>query len=366
MDRSFDFIFVGGGIIGMMTARELAKRGASVAIFERKRLGLEASWAAGGILSSMRPWAEHPASAELSEQGKILYPKYVESLKDETGIDAEYVRSGLIVIDKSHVNKVKAWAVTKNINLVEGFQCSHVNINLPEDSVLLPEISQLRPPRLLKALHKSLKQLSVSIYENTEITKLVTKNKYFESVEFSGGKAIAEAVIITAGAWSKSVLGNISNDINIKPIRGQMVCVKPGKQIIDEMILEGGHYLIPRLDGHLLVGSTMEDVGFVHETTEIARHALMDWAYSIWPDLGSAQFIRHWSGLRPSTGDGKPIIGKVSKFRNIYINSGHFRKGILQAPASAKLLVDSLFGNASFMDINKFTIKNQAISVDFV
>jgi len=230
---------------------------------------------------------------------------------------------------------------------------------------LLPEISQVRPPRLLKALHKSLKKLSVSIYEYTEITNLVTKNNRFEYVEFNGGKAVADAVIITAGAWSKSVLGKISNEINIKPIRGQIICVKPGKQIIDKMILDGGHYLIPRLDGHMLIGSTMEDVGFVNETTEIARQALMDWAYSISPDLGSAQFVRHWSGLRPLTGDGKPIIGPILNFKNIYLNTGHFRKGILQAPASAILLVDYLIGNTSFMDIDKFTIENQANPVEF-
>jgi len=111
----YDYIVLGGGIIGMTTARELAKRGASVAIFDRGELGMEASWSAGGILSSMRPWAEHSASAQLSDQGKKLYPEYIESLQDETGIDSEYVRSGLIIIDKNHVKRIKDWAATKSI-----------------------------------------------------------------------------------------------------------------------------------------------------------------------------------------------------------------------------------------------------------
>jgi len=166
----FDFIVVGGGIIGMTTARELAMRGLSVSLFDKGKLGMESSWAAGGILSSMRPWAEHPASAELSEQGKIHYPKYSESLKQETDIDPEYVRSGLIVIDEDHVQKIKDWAAIKRFKLVEDFQSSLSSINLPGDSVFLPEISQIRPSRLLKALHTSLKKLSVSIYEHTEIT----------------------------------------------------------------------------------------------------------------------------------------------------------------------------------------------------
>jgi len=184
-------------------------------------------------------------------------------------------------------------------------------------------------------------------------------------IEIKGGKAIADAVIITAGAWSKSVLGNICKGINIKPIRGQIVCVKFAKQILDKMILDGGHYIIPRMDGHVLIGSTMEDVGFVNETTALARQALMDWVYSLSSDLGSAQFVRHWSGLRPAAGDGKPIIGPILDCRNIYLNTGHFRKGILQAPASARLLVDYLSGNTSFMDIGKFSIENLVHSVEF-
>ena len=360
----FDFIVVGGGIIGMTTARELAMQGASVALFDKGELGKEASWAAGGILSSMRPWAEHPASAELSGQGKTDYPKYSASLKDETGIDPEYVRSGLIVIDENHAVKISGWARSKGIKVSKDIQHSPASLKLPNHSVLLPEIAQLRPPRLLNAVHKSLRQLSVSIFENTAITNLATKNKQFEYVEFEGGKAGAGAIIITAGAWSKSILANISIDIDMKPIHGQMICVKPAEQILQTMILDGGHYLIPRLDGHVLIGSTMEEFGFKKETTISARQELLDWAYSLWPYLSSAQVVKQWSGLRPSTDSGKPIIGLALPFKNIYLNTGHFRKGILQAPASARLLADTLAGNSSFMDIDQFRIENRADTVE--
>jgi glycine oxidase len=354
----FDYIVIGGGIIGMMTALELNKQGAKVAIFDRKGLGMESSWAAGGILSPMRPWAEQPVSTELSEQGKLLYPEYVELLKQQTGIDSEYIRSGLVAIDKNHVTKIKNWALSQNIN-VEDIKNNSFGVNLPEQSVLLPDICQLRPSRLLKALHASLKQTSVSIYEYTKITDIVLKNNLFEYVSFDGGKVAAGAVIIAAGAWSKLVLENINNDIDIKPIRGQIICIKPDEKKSGPMVLDGAHYLIPRQDGHMLIGSTTEDVGFVNQTTESAREELLEWAYSISPSLRNAKFIKHWSGLRPSTVDGKPIIGQMPDIKNIYLNTGHFRKGILQAPASAKLLVDYLSGNSSFMNIDELSIENQ-------
>jgi len=361
----FDYIIVGGGIIGMTTARELSMRGASVALFDKGELGKESSWAAGGILSAMRPWAEHPASAELSEHGKALYPEYVASLTEETNIDPEYIRSGLIIIDEEHVAKLTEWARCKCIKIVEEFQSSLAHINYPEYSILLPEISQIRTSRLLKALHKSLTQLNVSLFENTEITNLVTNNNQFEHVEFNGNKATAGAVIITAGVWSQSLVGNLSKDISMKPIRGQMLCVKADEIIIDKMILDDAHYLIPRKDGHILIGSTMEDVGFDNETTKTARQELLTWASSISPVFSKAKPVSHWSGLRPQSITGKPYIGKIPGFKNIYLNTGHFRKGILQAPASAKLIVDCLFGKTSFMDIENFNMEGFKKTLEF-
>ncbi len=351
-----DYIIVGGGIIGMMTARELAIQGAKVALFDRAELGKEASWAAGGILSPMRPWAEHPDSAELSERGKQLYPEYIESLKQETGIDSEYIRSGLIIIDAEHAAKTKKWVSNNKVKLEEVTQNQFSNINIPEHAILLPEITQLNPSCLLKALHESLKQLNVSIYEHTEITNIIAKNNQFDYIEFNNRKEHAEAVIITAGAWSQLVLGDISEAVNIKPIRGQIIYVKPEKQITDKIILDAGHYFMSRQNGHVLIGSTMEDVGFVNETTKIARQELLAWACSISSEFSRAQFVRHWSGLRPLSDVGKPFIGPFSKVKNLYLNTGHFRKGILQAPASAKLLADYLSGKSMFMDIEKLSI----------
>jgi glycine oxidase len=351
-----DYIIIGGGIIGMTTARELAIQGANVAIFDRGELGMESSWAAGGIISPMRPWAESSESVLLSEYSKKLYPKYVEELSKDTDIDSEYIKSGLVIIDEEHAAKTKKWAVNREIELIENFEQDSSHIQLPEYSVLLPEIAQVRPPKLLKALRKSLEKLSVSIFENTQVTNLEIKNDQIQSVEFESGKAVADAIIITAGAWSNIILKNINIDVDTKPVRGQMLCVKSDEEITKQMVLDGPHYFIPRKDGHLIIGSTMEDVGFVNETTKQGRQELLDWAFSMSPSLRKAKPVSHWAGLRPSTDSGKPFIGRVPDYKNIYLNTGHFRKGILQAPASAQLLVDSILGKLSFMDIEKFNV----------
>ena len=135
-----------------------------------------------------------------------------------------------------------------------------------------------------------------------------------------------------------------------------MLCVKLKNLTINSIVLDEGNYLIPRLDGHVLVGSTMEDVGFMNKTTQIAKDELLNWMYSIIADKKKIDVLDHWSGLRPAVDIGKPVIGNIPDFENIFINTGHFRKGILQAPASAQLLADYLFKNTSFMDIDRFSL----------
>jgi glycine oxidase len=338
----FDCIVIGGGVVGMFTARELAMRGLSVSLFDKGQLGMESSWAAGGILSSMRVWLEHPFSAELSSQGKACYADIVEELKEQSGVDAEYYRSGLLMINKSDIEHTRQWAEKNQVSFCENHEGHPSNMRIPSYSIFLPDIAQLRVPRLLKALHASLLKLGVSIFENTAITGMDIKGSVCKSIQAGNETYYADSFIISAGAWSEQVLSTANHSITIKPILGQMLCVKFAEQQLDTMVLDGGHYFIPRKDGHVLIGSTMEDVGFAKETTQSARNNLMEWACALWPDIAIAGFIKHWSGLRPATDYGKPYLGKLEDHENIYINAGHFRKGILQAPVCARKIAEML------------------------
>jgi len=335
-----DCIVIGGGIIGMTMARELTMRGLSVTLFDKGKLGMESSWAAGGILSPMRPWLEHPCSAELSSEGKACYADFIEELKEETGIDPEFYRSGLLMINESDVEHTRQWADENQVLTAENYEDYPSNMRLPAKSIFLPEIAQVRVSRLLKALHASLIKLGVTIFENTAITGLEINNARCTSVVTRSKKYYADSFIVSAGAWSQQILASINEDIKIKPVMGQMLCVKFPRQQLKTMVLDGGHYFIPRRDGHVLIGSTMENIGFEKETTPSARNELMEWACALWPDIADAEFVKHWSGLRPATDNGKPYLGKLEDYENIYINAGHFRKGIIQAPICARNIAD--------------------------
>jgi len=324
----------------MTTARELAMRGLSVSLFDKGQLGMESSWAAGGILSSMRVWSEHPVSAKLSSEGKACYENFVEELKEQTGIDSEYYRSGLLMINDSDIEQIRLWAEKNQVPFSGNSENYPPDMHIPANSVFLPEIAQVRVSRLLKALRASLSKLSVSIFENTAITGLEINEGICKSVQAGNDRYYADSIIISAGVWSEQILSTYNCGIKIKPVMGQMLCVKFPSQKLETMVLDGGHYFIPRKDGHVLIGSTMEDVGFDKATTQSARNDLMEWACAIWPDIAGAKFVKHWSGLRPATDNGKPYLGKVEDHKNIYINAGHFRKGILQAPVCARKIAD--------------------------
>lgn len=324
----------------MTTARELAMQGLSVSLFDSGNLAQEASWAAGGILSSMRPWSESPESAELSSRGMACYQRFVAELREQTDIDPEYYRSGLLMINESDVENSREWANKHHITHSDSYHAYPASMRISGDTIFLPDIAQVRVPGLLKALRASLQKLNVTINENRAVTGLDINEGRCKSVQVGTDNYYADAFIITAGAWSKQLLGANCDHITIKPVLGQMLCVKFPEQILDTMVLDGGHYFIPRMDGHVLIGSTMEYVGFEKGTTETARNELMDWASALWPDIKKAELVQHWSGLRPATENSKPYLEQLPGYDNIFINAGHFRKGILQAPVCARMTAE--------------------------
>ena len=331
-----DCIVIGGGIIGMSTARELALRGLTVAIFDHGKLGLESSSVAGGILSSMRPWAEHPYSSELSATSQTCYQTFAMQLQQQTSIDPEYNRCGLLLIKQEDISCSKQWLSDKKIPFTVDYQNLPHSLQAPNNSIFLPHIAQIRVPKLLKALHANLLQLGVIIFEDTPISNLDIKNGTCISAQSETQQYYADSFVVTAGTWSQKLLHEYHKAIDISPVLGQMLCVKLPKQQLQFIVLDGERYMIPRNDGHVLIGSTLEHVGFKKRVTEQAKQDLMQWASTVWADITQAKFVQHWSGLRPYAKNGHPYLGKLNDYSNLYINAGHYRKGILQAPICAQ------------------------------
>ena len=340
----------------MTTARALAEEGCKVALFDKGKLGQEATWAAGGILSSMRPWAEHPASATLSNAGRREYPTFAQTLKADTGIDPEYVQCGLFMLGKDDVEHTKSWAESNAIRYMQSEAYWPVTLNLTPETLFLPEIAQIRPSRLIQALRKDLSLKKVDVFEQTTVSKIDIHHDRFQSVQTDRQVTSAGALVICAGAWSANILQRLGRRVTVTPVCGQMLCVKTSDAGFREIVLDGGHYLIPRLDGHVLIGSSMEYTGFEKVTTAAVKQELMDWAGTVWPQVTTTMLVSHWAGLRPGNEEGRPYIGKVPAIEGLYLNTGHFRKGIVQAPVSARLLVDTILEKPVFTDIEPYCV----------
>ncbi len=342
-------IVVGGGIVGCLTALKLAERGCSVTIVERNIIAAqtsgESSWAGAGILFPLLPWMYKDEVNALALRGASLYPQLCDELKRETGIDPEYAQSGMLIEPPFDADAAINWC-TKN----------HVEIEQIGKNLLLPTVAQVRPPHLLQALKQRLIQQNVTLLEHTQLEPLKhvhqidgwRANIYAGSgagaaisVEISTEKVLqADAFVVTSGAWSFELLKDTASNLNIKPMRGQILLFDAAQLNASELpkniIYRDGFYLVPRRDGLLLAGSTLEDVGFDTNTTGIMRQQLQQKAEQILPILKHAAAIKHWCGLRPGTPDNLPTIAQHPSIENLFLNTGHFRYGLTMAPASAE------------------------------
>lgn len=322
---------IGAGAVGCLTALEFAKKDWHVTLVDRGVLGGEASWAGGGILFPLLPWKYKDAVNELAFAGAALYPALCAELLDATGIDPEYSQCGMRVIPEFD-SQALAWCKARDVPAeVQG------------DSLLLPQVAQVRNPRLLAALKARLIQLGVVLHEQTELLPLDQTDSRIESwLGRKGQRFSSDVFVITAGAWSALLLGKYAAQVPVKPMRGQMLLYKLAKPAFNEILYCEDFYLIPRRDGHVLAGSTVEDVGFNKSVSAVVKEDLIRKAGALLPSLLSEPVQKHWSGLRPGSPDNVPIIEVHQTFDNLYLNTGHFRYGVTMAPAAVKKLLKVL------------------------
>ena len=337
-------VIVGGGIVGCMTAMELVDRGHQVTIVERNQIASqtsgESSWAGGGIVFPLLPWMYSDSVNLLTQYGATQYQQICERLTSETQLPTGFHASGFLILPNFDRQAALSWCekYQQEVHQVKlkDFDVAHTK---DDDALWLPTVGQIRPPYLMKALRLWLEQHQVNLLENTELQPLDQTSclKHWKTMD--GQIITADQFVVTSGAWSFQLLKDVASHLNIKPMRGQILLYQPS-QNLNQIVYKNGFYMIPRPDGYLLAGSTLEDVGFDASTTEVVREEIAAKAEAIMPALKGAPIIKHWSGLRPGTPDNLPTISAHPNIQNLFLNTGHFRYGLTMAPASAKLVAD--------------------------
>jgi glycine oxidase len=362
--KTTDCIVVGAGLIGMLTARELRAAGASVAVFDRGLCGQEASWAGGGILSPLYPWRYPRAVTALAAWGQCAYPDLATALTEESGVDPEWTRSGMLILDVADQEAALAWAERHAVRMesIEPRQwlgiepvlsCSESDA-LGDSALWLPDIAQVRNPRLVRALRESLIKQGVRLQEGVEVQSLVKVGNRIAGVQTNQGVRRAGAVVVAGGAWSAGLLRTVGIGLPLAPVRGQMILFQAPVGLLTRMVMRHHRYLIPRRDGRILAGSTLEQLGFDKATTQAAAAELRRAAVDLVPSLEDCPVERQWAGLRPGNPSGVPYIGPHPSMNGLYICTGHYRNGVVLAPASARLLTDSVLGRTPILDLSPY------------
>ncbi|MHB1188708.1 MAG: glycine oxidase ThiO [Thiobacillus sp.] len=345
-------IILGAGVSGLSTALALLKRGHTVTLLDRGAAGGESSWAGGGILSPLLPWEYAGAVSSLALRSMAGYADWVAEIEAISGRDAEFWRCGMLALDVHSPDQALAWCAAHGMVAKQG---APQTISLPssgsnQNPVWLPEVAQVRNPRLVAALRAAVVQLGGTIHEQCPATGVLTQGGRVTAVQTAAEAFPADKVVLATGAWSGLGLAGLAATPHIRPIRGQMLLFKLDPGVLDTILYRNGLYLIPRRDGHVLVGSTLEDAGFDKTTDAATRRRLHLEAAELLPVLGDVQPVQHWAGLRPGSPGNIPVIDRHPDFENVFVNTGHYRYGVTLAPASAELLVDLMEGATPALD----------------
>jgi glycine oxidase len=344
--RSWDAIIIGGGIIGVSLAIALRKEGLRALIVERGEPGREASHAAAGMLVGAGDEIS-PTLKPLAAESARMYPEFVHELEDESGVKIDFREQGTILVSRdSHLPQNVKRISPKEIRALEPA------LRFEDDdrscAAYLPE-SSVDPRALIAAAVKAAKHREVDISSGSEVESLMVEAGRVAGVRTTKAAYHSKIAVNCAGAWA----GQIPPfQFPVRPVKGQMLAVVGGPPL--KHVIRGDKvYLVPRGDGKIVIGSTLEDAGFDKQVHVDTIEKLFQAAVDLVPELATARLHEAWAGLRPGTPDELPILGETA-IREYFVASGHYRDGILLAPVTAKVMSDLVLGKSSDREISTF------------
>lgn len=349
---SSQVVIVGGGVIGSGIAFELAKRGVAVTLIERGRIGGEASWASAGIISlPSRPWMK-PERIELGRISLERYPALVEELEERTGLGIDYRRPGewAIAVDEEHAeaeDAVAAWQMGMGLTIddVPVDEARQREPALPESLVSArfhPNVGSLSVYRLTQALATAARQLGATVHEETPVGGLLRDGDRVTGVRLQDRDIAADTTVLATGAWTRLLGDSLGLKLPTKPVKGQLIAFADAPLRPSRVISGHGGYVRPRPDGTTMVAATEEDVGFDRRVTGDGVAWLLELTRTLCPVLLQGEVVDNWTGLRPGSETGDPLIGPAPGYAGLWVSAGHFRTGAKEAPATAALVAEAL------------------------
>jgi glycine oxidase len=370
MSPATDVAVIGGGIMGCAVALRLAQRGIGVTVIERGIPGAEASSAAAGILGPQME-AEGPGPLlELGLRSRALYPALAAELRDLTGIDVGYDRSGVLMVafdegGEAALSARRAWQLARGLR-VDSLSGDAVRAREPalgpavRAALTFTDDAQVVARELVRAFSQAAAVAGVRFLTGRYVRRVVVEEGAAVGVELDGEKLAAGTVVVAAGSWSGLVEGAGVPAAVVRPARGQLVAIETRPPLFRHVVAAPGGYLVPRRDGTVIAGSTVEMVGFRKEVTVGGLAAILGLARTIFPALAEAPVVATWSNFRPFTEDHLPVLGATA-VRGLVLATGHFRNGILLAPITAQAIAELVATGKAPFDLSPFAVERFAL-----
>jgi glycine oxidase len=360
-----DVAIIGGGIMGSAVALRLAQRGIGVTVVERGIPGAEASSAAAGILGPQME-AEGPGPLlELGLASRALYPSLAAELRDATGIDVGYDRSGVFAAalddaGEQDLIQRRAWQQRRNLN-VAWLSGEEVRAREPalgpaiRAALEFPEDAQVNARELARAFSQAAASAGARFLTGRYVRRVIIDSGAAAGVELDGETLPAGTVVVAAGSWSGLVEGGGVPATVVRPARGQLVSIETRPPLFRHVVSVHGGYIVPRRDGTVIAGSTVEMAGFRKQVTVGGLAAILTLARTLVPALADAEVTGSWSNFRPYTEDHLPVLG-TTPVRGLVLATGHFRNGILLAPITAEAIAELIATGRSAVDLAPFSV----------
>ncbi|WP_404406365.1 glycine oxidase ThiO [Jeotgalibacillus malaysiensis] len=366
MNKTYDAIVVGGGVIGGAIAFNLSKRGMKVLLLEKDRLAGKASGAAAGMLGAQAELDGESPLFQLARTSRALFGNLADELKMTSGVEIELVEKGMLRLALTERDLQEHQRISKihkqngeTAELLTGKEARKREPALSNEvigAMYLEKDGQVSAPQLSLGFLKSASALGCVIKEGLEVYSLHFSNGKITGVTTNKGDFMSSNVVVTGGAWSEKLLTKTGLQLNMYPVKGECFSVRTEAPLLTSTIFTPGCYLVPKKDGRIIVGATVLPNTFNQKVTLEGIFSLMENARKLVPSISQGEWEKAWTGIRPQTADGLPYLDEHPDYKGLFIATGHFRNGILLSPITGEVMADLIEGKSPAVDLSSFRL----------